>query len=35
VRGFPGSVFAGFARFQQAVYYDLPAGQEETPKVRF
>ena len=35
VRGFPGSVFAGFARVQQAVYYDLPAGQEQTPQVKF
>jgi len=35
VRGFPGSVFAGFAHVQQAVYYDLPAGQEEAPKVNF
>jgi LemA protein len=35
VRGFPGSIFAGLARVQQAVYYDLPAGQEETPKVKF
>jgi len=35
VRGFPGSIFAGLAHVQQAVYYDLPAGQEETPKVKF
>ena len=35
VRGFPGSIFAGLARVQQAVYYDLPSGQEETPKVKF
>jgi LemA protein len=35
VRGFPGSIFAGFARVQQAVYYDLPSGQEEAPKVKF
>lgn len=35
VRGFPGSVFAGLARVQQAVYYDLPSGQEDTPKVKF
>jgi LemA protein len=35
VRGFPGSVFAGLAHVQQAVYYDLPSGQEETPKVKF
>jgi len=35
VRGFPGNIFAGLARVQQAVYYDLPAGQEETPKVKF
>jgi LemA protein len=35
VRGFPGSVFAGLAGVQQAVYYDLPPGQEETPKVKF
>jgi len=35
IRGFPGSIFAGLARVQQAVYYDLPAGQEETPKVKF
>jgi LemA protein len=35
VRGFPGSIIAGFARVQQAVYYDLPSGQEETPKVNF
>src|SRR5512139_2082832 len=35
VRGFPGSIFAGIASVQQAVYYDLPSGQEETPKVNF
>jgi LemA protein len=35
VRGFPGSIFAGLAHVQQAVYYDLPSGQEETPKVKF
>ena len=35
VRSFPGSIFAGLARVQQAVYYDLPASQEETPKVKF
>ena len=35
VRGFPGSIFAGLARVQQAVYYDLPPGQEQTPQVRF
>ncbi|HEY5998902.1 MAG TPA: LemA family protein [bacterium] len=35
IRGFPGSIFASLARVQQAVYYDLPAGQEETPKVKF
>ena len=35
IRGFPGSIFAGLARVQQAVYYDLPSGQEETPKVKF
>jgi len=35
VRSFPGSIFAGLARVQQAVYYDLPSGQEETPKVKF
>jgi LemA protein len=34
-RSFPGSIFAGLARVQQAVYYDLPSGQEETPKVKF
>jgi LemA protein len=35
VRGFPGRIFAGLAGVQQAVYYDLPSGQEETPKVKF
>ena len=35
VRGFPGSIFAGLASVQQAVYYDLPSAQEETPKVKF
>jgi len=35
IRGFPGSIFAGFARVQQAVYYDLPSGQEATPQVKF
>ena len=35
VRGFPGSIFAGIAGVQQAVYYDLPSGQEETPQVKF
>ena len=35
VRGFPGSVFAAIAGVQQAVYYDLPAGQEATPQVKF
>src|SRR5512139_756986 len=35
VRGFPGNIFAGLARVQQAVYYDLPGGQEQTPQVRF
>ena len=35
VRGFPGSIFGAIAGVQQAVYYDLPAGQEETPKVKF
>jgi len=35
IRGFPGSLFAGLANVQQAVYYDLPSAQEETPKVKF
>ena len=35
VRGFPGSIFAGIAGVQQAVYYELPTGQSETPKVKF
>ncbi|HWR98347.1 MAG TPA: LemA family protein [Candidatus Methanoperedens sp.] len=35
VRGFPGNIFAGLARVQQAVYYDLPAGQEQVPQVKF
>jgi LemA protein len=35
IRGFPGRLWAGFAGVQQAAYYDLPAGQEETPQVRF
>jgi LemA protein len=35
VRGFPGRIFAAIAGVQQAVYYDLPAGQEENPKVKF
>lgn len=35
VRGFPGSIFASIAGVQQAVYYELPAGQEEAPKVKF
>jgi LemA protein len=35
VRGFPGRIFAAVAGVQQAVYYDLPAGQEEAPQVKF
>ena len=35
VRGFPGSIFGAIAGVQQAVYYDLPAGQEQTPQVKF
>jgi len=35
IRGFPGRIWAGFAGVEQAAYYDLPAGQEETPQVRF
>jgi len=35
IRGFPGRFWAGFAGVQQATYYDIPAGQEENPQVRF
>lgn len=35
IRGFPGSIFAGLAHVQAAVYYELPSGQAETPKVHF
>ena len=32
IRGFPGSVFAGLARVQQAVYYEVPAAQGRRPR---
>ncbi len=35
IRGFPGRIWAGLAGVGQATYYDLPAGQDETPQVRF
>jgi LemA protein len=35
VRTFPGSFFASMAGVQQASYYEVPAEQKETPKVKF
>ena len=35
IRGFPGSFFAGLAHVQAAVYYELPQGQAEAPRVDF
>jgi LemA protein len=35
IRTFFGRFFAAFAGVSSAVYYDLPAGQEEAPKVKF